>query len=409
MILVEDKLGLFLNIKTYKNYRCKLFDFRSKEFNEINTIIENKTFLIRKEEKIMRVDNQSEIESRKGEELLFYIRKSNNGIYSIENPISLKNISFIEDNINILNNKIWYVLNSKFPNDVNQSEDFFLCKYDIIKMGNIKLMVKDIHIEENEKIKQNIDNKIINYDIHSLNEESGDIFNISPEPKKYIISSEEAKKQNKICIICNKDECSIEDPIISFCNCNNLFHFNCFKKSLQEKVFIKSNETKAATNYYIKWLYCKNCKLNYPLQFKIKEREPFFEFINIGTPKEGNYIILESIENKIYYGYIKFVFVVKVGEKEINIGRKRENDIIIPDPSISKVHAEMKLDKGNIYIKNKSETYGSSILIKKALKINNNKISLQIGRTIIESKEMKFGEFEKLKLKNKIKNLTKKD
>ncbi len=69
----------------------------------------------------------------------------------------------------------------------------------------------------------------------------------------------------------------------------------------------------------------------------------------------------------------------------------------------------MKLDKGNIYIKNKSETYGSSILIKKALKINNNKISLQIGRTIIEAKEMKFGEFEKLKLKNKIKNLTKKD
>jgi hypothetical protein len=57
-------------------------------------------------------------------------------------------------------------------------------------MGNIKLIVKDIHIESNEET----EDKPTNYDIHSLNRDGEPIFNLSPEPKKYIISTEEAKK-----------------------------------------------------------------------------------------------------------------------------------------------------------------------------------------------------------------------
>ena len=32
-------------------------------------------------------------------------------------------------------------------------------------------------------------------------------------------------------------------------------------------------------------LYCKYCQLNYPLSFKIKEKEQFFKFINIDINK----------------------------------------------------------------------------------------------------------------------------
>jgi hypothetical protein len=60
-------------------------------------------------------------------------------------------------------------------------------------------------------------------------------------------------------------------------------------------------------------------------------------------------------------------------------------------------------------MKNKSETYGTLILFKKSLKINDKKIRLQIGKTIVEARQMRFGEFEKLQLKNKINNLSKKD
>ena len=187
-------------------------------------------------------------------------------------------------------------------------------------MGNIKLIVKDIHIEYNEET----EDKLTNYDIYSLNKDGGPIFNLSPEPKKYIISTEEAKNQNKKCYICHLYKCNIEDPIICFCDCNSLFHFKCFKKSIEKNVLIKSNKTKTINNYYIRELYCKYCQLNYPLSFIIKEKEQFFKFINIDINKEDNYIVLESIENKIYYENIKLLFVIKLDEKEISIGRKEE-------------------------------------------------------------------------------------
>ena len=182
-----------MNIKISKNNSSKLFNYSSKEFKEINTFIEKGTYLTRKDDKIIRVDKQSNIEYRRGEELLFYIRKIKNEIFSFENPLPFKNILLTEDNIKKLNNKIYYVLNSNNPNSANPNEDYYLCKYDIIKMGNIKLIVKDIHIEYNEEA----EDKPTNYDIHSLNKDGEPIFNLSPEPKKYIISTEEAKNKNK--------------------------------------------------------------------------------------------------------------------------------------------------------------------------------------------------------------------
>ena len=123
-------------------------------------------------------------------------------------------------------------------------------------------------------------------------------------------------------------------------------------------------------------------------------------------------MILESIEDKMYYGFLKLIYVIKLTEEIINIGRvMNENDIIIRDPSISKMHAEIKYDKKKrkILIKNKSHTFGTSILIKNPLIIKNKKILLQNGRTLIEAKLMKVGDFEKNINKNTKRHLPKKD
>jgi len=90
----------------------------------------------------------------------------------------MKNIPISNDNINNLNNKIWYVLNSNNPNIPNGNEDYFLCKTDIIKMGNIKLYVQDIHIKDKQE-NQDItikDNNLNNYDINLFNKNGGPIF-----------------------------------------------------------------------------------------------------------------------------------------------------------------------------------------------------------------------------------------
>ena len=55
MILVDEKIGLFLNIKTYLKNSSKLFDYSSKDIKEVNTFIENPTYLTRKNDKCIRI------------------------------------------------------------------------------------------------------------------------------------------------------------------------------------------------------------------------------------------------------------------------------------------------------------------------------------------------------------------
>ena len=419
MILVENKIGLFLDFKTYIKNTSKLYDFSSDEIKEINTIIEKGTYIVRKDRKIIRVDKQSDIEAKKGEELLFHIRYNKNDTFMLENPVPYKNTPFTEDNVNNLNNKIWYVLDPSNPNIKSEKENYFLCVNDIIKMGNIKLIVQKIYIklleqlkdkemkekdkEKQEEKEEKEEKEEINntYDINSLNKEGGPIFNFEPQPKNYFISTEKAKNEGKECYICHSVECDKDNPIISFCDCNDV-HFTCLKEELKKKVTNVENEKKTVKNYYINGCNCKKCNYIYPLKFKIEEIEEPFNLIDIDEPKGCDYIIFESIEYKVYYGYLKLVFVIQLNDEKIKIGRKKENDMIIRDPSISRMHAVLEYDKkkGKIILKNENEKYGTSVLIKKSLKINENKIKLQVGRSIVEANIMKKGEFEKIIDKN---------
>ena len=423
MILVDEKLGLYLDFKTYTNNEKSIYDFSSKEPNEINTLVESTTFIIRKNKSFIRVDMQSDIQRNLGEELLFKVRIRNNEIFTLENPVPNKNIPLTLDNIKNINNKIWFVLNSNNPKVENENEDYFLCENDVIRMGNIKLIVKELHIEDirekeakkddNIKLNEEEENqKNENYDIDKLNENGGPIFNFFPQINKYFISEEEANKENIICFLCKEKNCSKDNPFIAFCDCN-YFHFQCLKNKIKnDNITYFQNDKKIVDTYYIKRYRCETCRLVFPLSFKIEQIEQTYQLFDIVKPNDCNYMILESIEDKVYYGFLKLIYVIKLTEDNLNIGRiMNGNDIIIRDPSISKIHAEIKYDKERrkILIKNKSNKFGTSILIKNPLIIKNKKILLQNGSTLIEAKLMKVGDFEKNKNKNTKRHLPKKD
>lgn len=391
MILVDEKLGLFLEFKTYQRNDFSLYDYSSKEIRIINTIIESGTFIARKKSDIIRVNRQSDIMQKAGEELLFRIRINKNGQFILENPLPMNNIPFTEYNVNNLNNKFWYVLNSNNPNDIIRNEEYHLCENDIIKMGNIKLIVKKICIKSKEEEQIDNNQNICNYDINSLNKDAGSIFNFLPSQKKYYIDD----KNEKECYICQKNKCSEENPIIGFCECNYV-HFECLKKKFKKNESI--HERRNVKNYLFNACNCKKCNFVYPLRFKIDQLGQAFQLDDIDEPNEGDYIVLESIEYKTYYNYIKSIHVVQLDRENIIIGRAMSNNIIVRDPSISKIHAELQYDLENkkITIKNKSTKFGTSILVKKAILINDKAIQIQIGRTLIETKIMKIGQFEKI-------------
>ena len=414
MILVEEKEGIFFKFK-FSNSLTEIFDYSLKELKEINSFLEQSTFIVsKKDHAIIRVDNQSSIESKNGEKLLFHIRKNKtNANYILENPLPSK---ISNNNTDIFDLKLWFVLNNE-KNENQQNiykiinEDYFLHENDIIKFGNVKYIVFELHIDSkeinnNEEEYETANNENNNYDINELNKNAGPILDFYPSPKESYNSPNE--KNNIICHICKKFECSEENPIIKFCNCNS-FHFFCLKTEIKEKIIKKTNH-KNVKSYYINGINCKNCNFIYPLKFKISEK--IYDLIDIKKPS-GNFLILLSIETKIYYGYMKLIHVVELNEQEITItiGRESTNDVINPDPSISRQHAIIKYNQknGKVLLKNLSKKYGTLVLIKKSLKLNENKIQLQIGKIFFEAQIMKFGEFEKLKNKNTKNPLPKKD
>ena len=397
MILVEDKIILFLFFKINPINSTKLFDYSNKELELIKTAIEESTYIIRKNNKILRVDKQSEIESKKLEILLFHIRKTKNLEYILENPLITK---LPINNLDYLDTKIWYVLNSRTNLNEIINDNYFLNKNDIIKFGNIKYSVTEMNINFNENIEK--ESKLSNnlnkkYDINNINKNTTQIIDFSPQPIE--IYEYPSEKNDVICYFCSKNECSKDNPILKFCKCNYL-HYECLKNYINKN--LKKIQKKNVTNYYINGLNCKNCKYVYPLKFIITEKT--FELIEIEKPIKSNYLILESIESKIFYGFIKIIHVIQLNDKDeiITIGRNQNNDIIIPDPSVSREHAEMEFSKKDrkLLLRNKSKKFGSLVLLQKPLKINDNKVQLQIGKIFLETKIMKYGDFEKIKDSN---------
>jgi hypothetical protein len=275
----------------------------------------------------------------------------------------------------------------------------------MLKFGNVKYIIPEIHInfienknEEKSSEEKNVNNNI--YDISGLNKSFTKISILIPEIKTYHESLDE--NSDIKCYLCSKNNCRNDNPIIKFCDCN-FVHFKCLKNSIKmTNIITKGGNVK---NYYIHMAFCKECQKFYPLRFKLGEKT--FELCDIEKPAKEDYIIFESLENKIYFGYIKLIHVIKFNQNNmsVNIGRKTSCDVIIRDPSVSKDHAILKFDKvkQRILINDKRSKYGTLVLIKKAIKINSNKIQIQIGKNIIEAQKMKFGEFEKIKDKKKTK------
>ena len=408
MILVNEKEGIYFLFK-FSNSLSEIFDYSKKSFQEINTFLEQSTFIASKKNSIIRCDNQSNIENRNGEKLLFHIRKNrNNLIYILENPIPSK---LSQSNSDILNLKLWFVINNDKKEDKDNiykiiNKDYFLQKYDIIKFGNIKYIVSELNskIEHNEdKDEETLNIKNNDYNINQLNKDSKTILDFCPEPKEFYDSPND--KINIICDFCKNYKCNEDNPIIRFCDCN-LVHFSCLKNYLKEKIIYKTNN-KNVKSYYINGINCKNCNYVYPLKFKSEK----YSLIDIKKPTGKNFLILESIEQKMFYGYLKLVHLIELNDKVIKIGRGNNNDIIICDPSISKQHAIIRYNKenGKILLKNISKKFGTSILLKNSLKLNENRIQLQIGKIFLEAQIMKFEDFDKNKDKNTQDPLPKKD
>ena len=377
MSLHNDKV-LQLTLKTYSKDANEILGYKiDGEPSSIKEcLIQKETYLVRKGNDIIKIRSQEEIEKKNNEELLFLVKIRQDSSIKLFHPPK-KNINFqIDEYVNNLDNKLWYIIKYNNSNIEDLNDDYFLMENDIIRIGKLKYKVFEIAFQEEEEKEEEKENDI-DYDTNNeyinTNKNSEMVFDSSPEMKK-----------NKKCRFC---ECYN----VSLCQCDKLVHFTCFKKNLNEKVNSFENDKKTVTTYKIEDFYCKICKTPYPIKFRIDfhNSTDIFDVFNIDKKSYLNYIMLESLGHKNKDGgYQKIVYLIKLTKDIVKIGRNKDNDIIIDDPSIKDFHAQIKFDKTNkkILLENKTDKPDVAVLIKNPLKMNKKKIHLQCGRTFFEAK-----------------------
>ena len=342
-------------------------------------------------------------------EFLFGIRKiTKDNTYKVINSLKISNqTKKTEEEIKNLRKKLWYLVNSGEDKDEDKiNEDYILNENDIIKLGDCIFEVVKKKIIKNYK--NNFNNKDQLYNISSLNNNFGPVFNIcidkeekSEQNNQSNINNNENNKNNPNIKEDNLKDSNInKNPIIKLCDCYN--HFECINSRLLSELEIEQKLKKEKViSFNIDEFKCNVCGKNIPLRFeKSGKIYNFLEF------KDLNYIVLEYLGKIIGKSSnenngdknnkdkeLKKVYIIKLGNELIRIGRNTKdistNDINIPDMSISRNHAVLKFNKenGTLLLENRNkkniENTSTFVLIKDNFKINKKKIKFMTGKCYI--------------------------
>jgi len=294
----ENNRELNINIKINRSAKDGIFDY-SKEYTNYNEKIEKNKFIFKNKNNIIKIyDSQDDGENEEME--LVNVNKKNNSFQlNIIHFLYQDSFFFIEN----INNYFWYVINSDFDTIRNTNDDYYISKNDIIKIGVVKYIVREIKITNNNQ-KNNYygENDPMKYDLEK---------NCYKQMKKKLSSL------NPPILDCTKCEyCGC--LLIKCCKCDQFDHFKEYKKWTEKYIPKKENIGKIVRNYYFSKLYkCDKCNTCVPLKFKLNIKEPFqcklndndeeflnynigdditFDFIKINKPNDSDYLILESFE-----------------------------------------------------------------------------------------------------------------
>ena len=370
-----NKSGLYLNLFSHKNNYNGIFRFKEdNNLKEDNKFIQNDCYIFITENNDIKV-YQNQKEHLNGEEFLFQVKIENN-IFKLSNP-NFKNylLKPTPENINIVKNKLWYVVNPLPKRNkkefIGKNEEYYLNEGDIFKMGTEIFYLTKINIKNYSKNNNNIE---------SLNFGSNWIFDTTSQIK--IVDNSK---------LCNHIKDHLKEG-------KNLENIHKIENIPNEKITIyKINLTKCK---------CEKCDKIYPLKYKLTEKSEIKELVHIEEPGEDkNYIKIESLEkigkNDIY----KYIYIIKLtGEDEEFIFDNKGNNIPINiNSTIDKIlklfKSSIKYDKklGKLILENLGEETGTLIFIKNNyFEIPENKeIFLQSRNTFFKAKIMNKEEYEK--------------
>ena len=274
------------------------------------------------------------------------------------------------------------------------------------KTGNLSFQQKLSFLSSSKKNKNNINNSNINKSVKPgfylprINS-FGELFMIKSKQNLNIKNRENNQeniniinpslkiKKNKVCRICYGDDTSSDNPLINPCICKGsmkYIHYKCLKNWLNSK--IESEMEQSSDNetiiYNTKDLSCELCKAKFPDYVKIKNK---LYNISFYKPKFQEFIVFESM--KADKNKNKYIYIISLDNRGcIHIGRSSECELSIPELSISRFHAIIHKNKGELFIEDNKSKFGTLILVQNDnIKMNDFlALKLQIKNTYIKIK-----------------------
>ena len=398
----DDIIELKINSRTWLKETEDLFDFETSNTseNEYNITNFDKEYFIIKQ----KVDSEEK-------EKIEFINKAISIKQKILSDKATKVLGVIKynklkSNITIINSfksrKLNNYKNIYKPEHCDRLYELFpldefmnINEGDIIKLGKIRIKFDKISFKSKNKslfeiIQQESPKDLItepNFD--SNNATTNRIMITSLGNSTSLINNE--IKSKIICRLCYLDESTITDPLISPCNCSGTMkyiHLSCLKKSIKSKYNKKS--TDSLEMFLFQNYACEICLTPYP-KFLVYKTNVYY-LIDIDLNKFENYVLCDlskytdnnSTKSKqiTHFGYIMF----KIEDnKELTLGRKKNNAIKLKDISVSRNHCVIIKKDDNLLIKDLGSKFGTMKYIKDSLDLKlKEQITLLCGRHQIE-------------------------
>lgn len=348
---INNSKDLFLMDSNEPKNEKLLFSNKDKELFALDYLNENrnkKIVIVQKEKIIDILKNNSKIK------VILYIKYNEiSNSYSIFNSYKYQKIENLYGAENC--ERIWKLFKKDEYYEINEE--------DIIKIGHLRLKFDKIYFDDNIG---EIEKKINNNNESSISSEknkSGKNINNNTEPN-----------ETHYCRICYQKEINNNDPLICPCKCYGsmkFVHLSCLKNNINLKIHKKHDK------YYDMYLFqnynCEICLATFPKYLIIKNKK--VNLLDIELSNYKNYALCDLIqydENNDYIFHIGYLVLRLENEVPIKIGRKKENNVIFNDLSISGNHCELIYKNNILYLKDLGSKYGT-------MKYIQNEYELQIG------------------------------
>ena len=258
--------------------------------------------------------------------------------------------------------------------NISFTQGYLLNVGDIIKLGRIKLKIREINLQPPER-KDNIVESGV--DLNTFYNKKTTEFKDDMVPANI--------KSKKVCRVCYCDENEVDSPLLNPCNCLGgvkYIHFTCLQQWLKSRCVTRSVANENCMMFTVKQMECEICKCILPDVVKIKDK--MFEIYEFVKPRFNSWISIETVTSN---PGSKTLYIINLDQKDaVKIGRSHDSDLRITDISVSRFHAQINRHSDNtLRIEDNNSKFGSLVLVQtnSVPLVVDPVLSLQVGRSVI--------------------------